>query len=92
MKQLDLKSFLEFVEGLELNKPKVVHTKDDEGYVNSYTFMKITFSGYNIVLYDSPYGHAGILQDTPIAPMVDYTIEVFHDLENEGEYKVFISE
>lgn len=87
---LDLEGFKTFLGNLVNKIPEKVITKSVDGDEYIYTFMKMQFSGYDIILYDTPHAMVGIIQDSPIAPMEDYIEMVFEDLEAEGECQVYI--
>ena len=90
-KYFNLPDFITFLTILEDNKPTKLYTESKEdGSIADYIFMKIKFNNNDIILYDTPYGCAGIIQDIPVAPWVDYAKGVFEDLVCYGKYKVFI--
>ena len=87
----NLPDFIVFLNLLEDNKPTKLFTESiEDGNIAEYTFMKIKFNNNDIILYGTPYGCAGIIQDTPVTPWDDYAEGVFEDLICNGEYKVFI--
>ena len=92
-KELNLEAFIQFLNGLEYDKPKKVFTENlDDGYIDSYDFLRMNFKGNDIFLYESPYCNIGIIQDVPIAPWQDFAADVLELFEAEGEFKVFIEE
>jgi len=87
----DVKDFLTFLILLEDNKPESVFTESiEDGTVEEYTFMRMSFKDNNIILYENPSYGIGIIQDTIMNPWKDSAELVFEDLECCGEYKVFI--
>lgn len=92
-KYLDLEGFKDFIRNLKIDESQTIYTEEiDDGYINAYQFKKIYFAEEIIVLYDNPYASVGTIQETPVAPMENYIEGVFEDLENEGEYTIFIEE
>lgn len=87
----DLKDFICFLNLLEYNKETPLYTESvEDGSTDKHNFMKIKFSGNDVILYDHPSCTVGIIQDSPVAPREDYAEEVFGDLIQNGEYNMFI--
>lgn len=87
----NLKDFQTFLVVLEENKETKVLTESvEDGSIETYNFLKMTFSGSDIILYNNPYATVGIIQDTPVAPWEDYVEGVYNDMTVEGEYRMFI--
>lgn len=83
--------FVTFINLLEENKSTKVFTEClEDNSIQAYNFMKINFSGNIIVLYDHPACYVGIIQDTPVAPIEDYSESVYDDFECNGDFKIFI--
>lgn len=83
--------FVTFINLLEENKSTKVFTEClEDGDIEAYNFMKINFNSNTIVLYDHPAGCVGIIQDTPVAPVEDYSESVYDDFECNGDFKIFI--
>lgn len=91
-KELNLESFIQFLDRLEYDKPKKLFTEGLDGEIDSYDFLRMNFNGNDIFLYENPYCSDGIIQDIPIAPWQDLAADVFEMFEGEGEFKVFIEE
>ena len=89
---LSKEDFVQFIKQLEVNKQQELCVEFPKGYTEKCMFLKINFCRDNIVLYDTLRGSFGLIQDTPVAPWEDYAEEVFEDLGNGGEWKVFINE
>ena len=84
--------FICFLNLLEENKESDVFIERlEDNSIEKYPFIKMQFNGSTIILYEDPSGSIGIIQDTPVAPWEDYAEGVFENLEQEGEYKVFIN-
>ena len=87
----DLKDFITFLDLLEDNKVTPLFTESvEDGSIEKYNFMKMTFSDNTIILYDHPMCQTGIIQDSPVAPWDDYAEGVYDDLTMNDEYKLFI--
>ena len=87
----DLMDFITFLDLLENNKVTPLFTESVEGgSIEKHNFMKMMFSDNTIILYDNPMCLTGIIQDSPVAPWNDYAEEVYEDLIQNGEYKMFI--
>ena len=92
-KYLNLEDFVSFLNRLRENESQKVYTEYFDGStVDSYYFMKMSFAGSTIILYETPNAAAGIIQDTPVAPWEDYAEGVFEDFMMDGEFKVFIED
>lgn len=91
-----LKDFITFLNLLEVDKPvslfveRVTYEEEVEGEIEECKFQKINFCGEDIILYDTLRGSFGLIQDTPVAPREDYAEEVYGDLIQNGEYKIFM--
>ena len=84
--------FICFLNLLEENKESDVFIERlEDNSIEKYPFIKMQFNGSTIILYEDPSGSIGIIKDTPVAPWEDYAEGVFENLEQEGEYKVFIN-
>lgn len=91
MKYLGLEEFVTFLNLLENNKTAELFTESiEDGSIDKHNFMKMEFSGNDIIIFDHPSCTVGIIQDTPVAPWEDYAEEVYKDLVIGGEYKLFI--
>ncbi len=87
----DLKDFITFLNLLEEGKVTKLYSEClEDSSVGESNFLKMQFAGNDIILYDHPSGHVGIIQDTPVAPWEDYAEGVYEDLVQEGECKLFI--
>jgi hypothetical protein len=87
----DLMDFITFLNLLEDNKVTPLFTESvEDGSIEKYNFMKMTFSDNTIILYDHPMCQTGIIQDSPVAPWDDYAESVYEDLTMNDEYKLFI--
>lgn len=88
---LSKEDFVTFISLLEENKNTKLFTECvEDGHIEAYNFMKIDFNGNAIVLYDHPTYCVGIIQDTPVAPIEDYSEDVYEDFECNGDFKIFI--
>ncbi len=86
----NLKDFITFLNLLEENKATELCIEYTDSSIEKYNFMMLYFNGNAIILYGNDNSHAGIIQDTPVAPWEDYAEGVFEDLVRDGDYKVFI--
>lgn len=90
MKKIDVDGFIEFIENLQVGVPSKVFARNLDGEDESFSFLKIEFSGDTIVLYETYCGATGVIQDTPVAPWEDYAEGVYEDLNCDGECELFI--
>ena len=89
----DLKDFITFLNLLEVGKTDELYSEClEDGFVYTHKFLKMEFGNSSIILYDHPSGHVGIIQDTPVSPWEGYAEEVYDDLIQNGEYRMFIKE
>ena len=87
----NLEDFITFLKLLEEGKITKLYSEClEDGSIEKFNFLKIQFAVNEIILYDHPSGHIGIIQDTPVALWDDYAEEVYDDLTMNDEYKVFI--
>lgn len=86
----DREGFIDFLNLLEKDKYTKLFTESFEEEIAEYKFLKTEFDGTEIILYNHPYGEVGIIQDWSHYDWTDVAEGVFDDLENDGEYRVFI--
>lgn len=91
-KELNLEAFIQFLNGLEYDKPKKLFTESLDGDIDSYDFLRMNFKGSDIFLFENPFCSVGIIQDLPVVPWQDLAADVLELFEAEGEFKVFIEE
>ena len=90
-KYLKSKDFIDYLREIKYDIPiKIYQECLEDNNIDTYNFMKMTFNGNPIILYDCPNCTVGIIQDTPVSPWDDYAQLVYEDLTINNEYQLFI--
>ena len=92
-KYIDFEGFNKLLEDLKSGEKTMVFVEDEEGNaVSNPSFMKIDFVGNTVILFENPFGGVSVIQDSEWMSYEDYMEELYYDLEESGDCKLYIEE